>query len=54
MKNMFWLRKMFSKAQDGDEEPSPGELLSKIPPETTYFHVCTHMNAKLCFSGFIF
>lgn len=54
MKNRFWLRKMSSKAQDGGEESSPGELLLEIPSETMYFHVYTHMKAELCFSGFIF
>lgn len=54
MKNIFWLREMSSKAQDGDEESSPGELFSEIPPEATYFHVYTHINAQVCFSGFIF
>lgn len=50
MKDRFWPRKMSSKAQDGDEQSSPGELLSEIPLETTCFCVYT----ELCFSDFIF
>lgn len=54
MQNRLWPSKMSSKAQDGDEEFSPGDLLLEIPPETMYFHEYTHMNAELSFSSFIF
>lgn len=54
IKSRFWLRQIPSEAQDGDLEYSPVKLLSEVPPGAAYFHVHTHTQAELCFSGFVF